>query len=154
MIQGAVSGQRELRHVQSLLLGANERLQRRVVEETRAALKPTKDQIKAAAEAYMPSGYGPILAPALRVTTRVQAGSTVRAYVTVSAKGKVENRDVATLNYGRLRHPLFGRRGKGHWFTTRVKPRFVSDPIDRLAKRVGDGAEKAANDVADTIVEG
>jgi len=151
VLQAGVGGQREIRHVQALLIGANKQLEAKLLVNTRAAVKPVKTDIPATAVARMPSGYGPILARSLKIATRVSGGSTIRASVNVSAKGKIENRDVPTLNRGRLRHPLFGRRK--HWYTTAVRPGFVSDPIDRLAKRVGDGAEKAANDVADSILE-
>lgn len=147
-----IGGRAELRHVQGILLRSGSELDARLLKETRAAMRPTQAQVKLSA-ARLPSGYAPIMARSVKVATRVTlASSGVKATVRVSARGRVEKRDVNRINAGMLRHPLFGRRLR--WYTTMVKPRFVSDPIDLLAKRVGDGAERAADDTADEIVRG
>jgi len=152
MLHGDVGGRAELRHVQGLLLGSGVDLEKRLLAETRKALRPTQAEVKASA-ARLPSGYAPTMARSVRAATRVTASADgVRGQVRVSARGKRENRDVASINLGRLRHPLFGRRL--HWYNTTVKPRFVADPIDRLRDRIGDGAERAANDTGDRIVRG
>ena len=152
MLTGSVGGRAELRHVQGLLTRSPADLHARLLKETRAAMRPTQAQVKTSA-ARLPSGYAPTMARSVRVATRVtSAGSAVKGTVRVSARGRREKRDVRTINAGRLRHPLFGRRL--HWFTTTVKPRFVSDPIVLLRDRIGDGAERAANDTADEIVRG
>lgn len=152
MLSGSVGGQAELRHVQGLLVKAPADLHARLLKETRTAMRPTQREVKVSA-ARLPSGYAPVMARAVRVATRVtSAGSSVKGSVKVSARGRRENRDVRTINAGRLRHPLFGLRR--HWFNTTVKPRFVSDPLEALVERLGDGAARATNDVADMIVRG
>lgn len=163
MLTGTVGGRAELKHVQGLLATSGEDLHARLLKQTREAMKPTKADVVAATK-RLPSGYAPLMAKAVRVATRVtSAGSTIKGTARVSAMGKGEKRDVAAINLGRLRHPLFGRRvdwvsrrGKlvKAWHDTAVRPRFVSDPIDDLADRIGDGARKAADGTADRIVRG
>jgi len=152
MLHADVGGRAELRHVQGLLLGSGVDLEKRLLAETRKALRPTQREVKASA-ARLPSGYAPTMARTVRVATRVTAGSGgIRATIRVSARGQRENRDVRSIDAGRLRHPLFGRRR--HWFTTSVSPRFVADPIAAMSKRVGDGAQQAANEVGNEILRG
>jgi hypothetical protein len=152
MLHGDVGGRAELRHVQGLLATSGEELKKRLLKETRAALRPTRQEVKASA-ARLPSGYAPTMARSVRVATRVTAGSGgVRATVRVSARGKMETRDVRSIDAGRLRHPLFGRRR--HWYTTTVKPRFASDPLAVMVGRVRHGVWVAANDTADEILRG
>jgi hypothetical protein len=152
MLQSSLGGRAELRHVQALLLAADKELQAGLLKQTRGAMRPTERQVRVSA-GRLPTGYVATMARAVKVATRVSAsGGGVRATVRTSARGKTENRDVASINLGRLRHPLFGRRR--HWYTTAVKPRFVSDPMDLMTRRVSDGAQQAANDVAETILRG
>ena len=155
MLSADIGGKAELKHVQALLLKSGSELEARLLKETRAAMRPTQKEVKAAAAAMLPhrAGYAAVMSRAVRVLTRVSAArSSVRAKVRVTARGRAQKRDVARVNAGVLRHPLFGRRL--HWYTTGVKPGFVSLPIKALADRVGDGAKRAANDVADEIVRG
>lgn len=163
MLHSALVGRAELRHVQEILLKAGVELDRRLLAETRAALRPTQKEVKAST-ARLPSGYAPIMARAVRVITRTTAGSNgVRATVRVTARGRGQKRYTSTIDAGILRHPLFGRRvdfrtrsGKlvKAWYDQPVKPRFVADPLAAMAKRVNDGAEKAADELADHILRG
>lgn len=155
MITGKVGGRAELRHVQRILTASPARLHRDLLAGTREALRPLKPDVVAMAGKRMPSGYGPTLAGATRVQNVVtSSGDRIKARVTVSAKGKREERDVAAKDKGILRHPLFGSRKKGHWFDQRVRPGFVSEPVDRARDRIVDEAREAANDVADEIARG
>jgi hypothetical protein len=148
----AVGGRAELRHVQGILLDAGSDLKKRLLAETRKAMPPTERQIRVAT-GRLPTGYIATMARAVKVKTRVTSGvDSVRAKVRVTALGRAQKRDVNRIDAGRLRHPLFGNRLR--WYTTTVTPRFVRDPIDLLGKRIGDGAERAANDVADEILRG
>jgi hypothetical protein len=152
MFDTAVRGQVEIRHVQGLLLRTPAELRKKLLESTRKAARPMTKEVKAEALARMPSGYGATLARAVKAETRVTGGTTIRARVKVTAPTAKSNRDVRRRNAGELWHPLFDNRVR--WYMTTVAPRFVSDPIEALGRRVADGAEDAANDVADNIVRG
>jgi hypothetical protein len=91
---------------------------------------------------------------AVGVRTSVRA-TTVRIVGTanVSARGKTEERDVAAVNRGRLRHPVFGRR-RAPWKTTTVVRGFVDRPINKAGDRITDAVRKARDSVADEIVRG
>jgi hypothetical protein len=152
MLHSGVGGRAELRHVQGLLLALDKDLQARLLKETRAAMRPTERQVRVST-GRLPTGYLGAIARSVKVATRVTStASGVKATVKTSARGQRENRDVRAIDAGRLRHPLFGRRK--HWYTTTVKPRFVSDPMDLMVRRVSDGAQQAANEVADEILRG
>lgn len=155
MLSGKVTGQAELRRVQTILtVEAPADLRKDLTTGTRDALAPLKKDVPAEALVKLPhrGGHAPLLARALTVTTRVTGGRTVRASVKVSAKGKSEDRDVSSLNRGVLRHKLFGNRH--HWYRQRVTRGLVDDPMDRARDRVVDNARDAANDYADKIVKG
>lgn len=152
MFETSVAGRAELRHVQGLLLGADKELQTALAKNTREAIAPIKREIPAEALTRMPSGYGPVLAASTKVTTRVTAGSTIKGTVKVVAQGKREQRDVKATDSGVLRHVLFGNRH--HWYRQRVKPGWISDPVNWTRTRVIQGAQDAADQVAETIVKG
>jgi hypothetical protein len=155
VITGGIKGRAEIRHVQGILTASPAKMHKNLAAGVRKELKPLKPDIQAMALKRMPSGYGGTLAGAVRVQTNVTtAGNRIKARVEVSAKGKKEQRDVAAKDLGILRHPLFGSRKEGHWFDQRVRPRFVSDPVDDAQDRIVDMAREARDDVADDIVRG
>lgn len=152
MLTADVGGQAELRHVQGLLEGAGKELREALAKNTRSAVSPVKREVPAEVLTRMPTGYGPVLARSTKVTTRVTAGTAIKAMVKVVAQGVREERDIKSLDAGTLRHPLFGDRA--HWYRQRVRPGFVSDPIEWTRKRVLKGAQDAADQVADTVMKG
>lgn len=154
MIGGGVKGQAELRHVQGLLTVSPQRLQANMVTGIRGEMRKVQPEVKTEA-GTLPKrgGYARVMAAAIKAATSVRtAGHVIRASVKVSAQGKAAERDVATINAGRLRHPLF--RNRKHWFTTRVRPGFVTRPVKRLEDRITDVARNARDDVAGKIVRG
>lgn len=148
-----VKGADKLRKLARDLRAAADRdLSRKLRAGISRTVKPFGEAVKAET-ATLPSGYAPVLGRALRVraSTRTRgAGAGVR--IVVSAKGKVEDRDVAAVNAGALRHPLFGRRRR--WYTTAVTPGFVDRPVERLGDDVRREVEKVVDDIADQIERG
>lgn len=102
------------------------------------AVKPVKDDIKRAMPDHLPDRYAAELARSLRVQTRRRTGRRNPAlYIVGKAKTKRgAERDLASLNRGRLRHPLFGMRGRGHWFDQRVRPDWWDHPILRGERQI------------------
>ncbi|MFG1776613.1 hypothetical protein ACGFIG_09310 [Micromonospora sp. NPDC049048] len=108
------------------------------------AVPELKEAVRQDAPAYLPDRYAAELVPSLRMTTSTSTGgSQVTVKITVTAKGaKGNSRQVATLEAGRLKHPVFGRtrplkRHAKHratsrlnpWVTQAVTPGFVTKPM-------------------------
>lgn len=107
--------------------------------------------IPAEAARRLPSGYGPTMARSVRVKTSVQlrrGGVTVRVY----AIGRAKERDVARIDSGELRHPLWGRRQR--WYATRVQPGFVTGPFSAAKPSIVREVDNALNAIVDRIERG
>jgi hypothetical protein len=114
------------------------------------AMVPVRQAIEVSAGEVMPKrgGYAGILTRSLkhRRTTRASSrDASVR--LTSSAKGKVENRDLPSLNAGALRHPVFGRRKT--WTVTAIRAGFH----DRAVEKAGPGAEDEVLKVLDDFID-
>lgn len=120
----------------------------------RAAFRPLQAKVKASAAAMLPKrgGYAGVMARSVKVSILTQVSGDVVIVAHVFARGRREHRDVAAVNAGRLRHPLFGRRL--HWFTTTVKPHFVDLAIRDLPDEVLKHSAAAAERVLQQIARG
>lgn len=133
------------------------------------AVPELKDAVRADAEDYLPDDYVAELLPSLRMTTSSKlTGDQVTVTITTAAAGAKGNpRQVATLEAGQLKHPVFGRtralrRHAKHkatsqpnpWVSQDVRAGFVSKPM--LAKRpaVRKQIEAAVDRVLDKITKG
>ncbi|MGC5330996.1 hypothetical protein [Micromonospora sp. DT62] len=98
----------------------------------KAAVKPLGPAIREEAGQALPSGYAPVLSKSLRfrLASKTKRQSTEVSY-RVFGDGKRERRDVPSLNRGKLRHPVYGKRRKA-WVEQKVRPGFVDRPADRL----------------------
>lgn len=138
-VEVTVSGQRELDATAAKLQKEARRFQRRVSEATKDAVQNTyRPVLTGMVPQFMPSGYAPVLARDLRVATTVSlSAGRVTARVSAPTGGKF-GREVRRLEFGSLRHPLFGNRktyidrfGKEQsaWFPQRVRRGFASVPL-------------------------
>ena len=75
--------------------------------------------------------------------TRVRAGGR-NPGVRITATGL----DARLDTKGRLRHPTFGRRGRGDWFEEKVKPGWFTDAMERGAPQVRKEMLAAMDEVA------
>lgn len=163
MLTGRVTGQAKIRHVQGILASSQAQLQKDMVPGVRAALRPLKPDVQREA-LTLPKrgGLAALISSSVRVTTNVSSGSTIKATAVVTGKGKRQERDVAALNKGWFRHPIYGRyrrlksgeRQANPWKPQRARPGFITRPIDRTRDRIVDVAIKARDNQADRIVRG
>jgi len=113
------------------------------------AVDPIGKSINREAAAVAPSGYEPVLTRSLqhrRSVRNSRAEASVR--LTTSAKGKQDLRDLPSLNAGRLRHPVFGRR-RSPWAVTAITSGFY----DRGTEKAADAAEKQLLVVLDDFTQ-
>jgi hypothetical protein len=151
-VEITIRGAGELRRVAAQLRAEQKALQANIVRGARRAVRPLERAIRAEVPAHMPGGYTAVLAPALRITTSVRFASSPGIRIRVRAAGKVEDRDVASLDAGVLRHPLFGNRG--HWYAQGIRAGFVSGPARALADDVYRELNQVAEDVRQRIERG
>lgn len=134
--RGGTSGA-ELRYLAAKFEKAAARDLTRVLKRAqRNAVKPLQREIKEEALATLPKrgGYNAVMSKAVKTSTT--GGTPGRPLIVrIYARGKVEERDVAAVNAGNLRHKVFGVWRKGVR-PTRVRRGFVDRPVDKLADQV------------------
>lgn len=134
------------------------------------AARPLKPAIQASAVRVLPKrgGYGPLMSASVRLRTQArERRGSASVHITVWAKGKTDKRDVARINAGMLRHPVFGRtrRLKRHakwratsksnpWVAQKVRRGFVDRPVDQLTPDVVREMHAVVDWVADVITKG
>jgi hypothetical protein len=134
------------------LRAASRRLQMRVVKAAdRAVQTSLLPALKSTAPEFVPSGYQPTLVAGLKVETLVSfAGASpgVDARITAPTGGP-KGRDIARLERGQLKHPLFG--DKSRWYTTRFKPRFAKTALvstrPKIVKEIDDELDEIAREL-------
>ena len=107
------------------------------------AVKPLTEDVKKGTQQYLPRRYAFELARYLRVRTRRRAGKDPAIYLVGRAKTKRgKERDLASLNRGRLRHPLYGNRR--YWYDQDVSPNWWDDPLL-------DGSEQVREEIVNVL---
>jgi hypothetical protein len=143
-----VRGTAELRAAARALREAERQLKARMDRGLRRIGREFQKDIRTAA-GRLPSGYAPVMAAAVKVSTSLRSGGvSLRVY----APGKSEQRDVRSIDEGRLRHPVFGHRDR--WVAQRVRPGFVGDPTRQLAEHIQDDIEAAVDEAVATATRG
>lgn len=150
-----VSAGRDLTQVRRQLRMLGDRgLSRQMSAGLSRAAKPVKPEVQQSAVRLLPSGYGPLMSKSVRVRTAArERRGAASVTITVSAAGKREHRDVARINRGVLRHPVYGRR-RQPWVAQPVRRGFVDRPVDRLAPEVAREMQAVVDWVADQITKG
>jgi hypothetical protein len=134
-----IRGAAELRAAARDLRQAERELRQRMDRSLRTIGKRFERDIRGAAR-RLPSGYAPVMAADVRVSTSLRNGGLS---LRVWAPGKGDQRDVRAIDAGTLRHPVFGHRTR--WSAQRVRPGFVEAPRRRLAEHVQDDIEAAVD---------
>lgn len=111
-------------------------------------VKPLKQAVKKDLKTFLPDKYAEELARDLTVGSRRRTGRSPGISIVGKAKSRSRGgtRDLAALNRGRLRHPLFENRG--WWYDQHVKPNFFDDPIFRQRMHIARQAEDLMDEVA------
>jgi hypothetical protein len=145
-VSASVTGAAHLREVQARLLKAPATLDEATVRRLRPVPAKVADLVRAEVPTHLPAAYAPLLAKSIRYRSSVSKhGLSMQVW----AAGKRDRRDLPTINQGRLRHPLFGRRT--HWYTTRVRRGTVDDALTKAGPIVVDAVKSARDDVAHSI---
>lgn len=111
------------------------------------AVKPLTEDVKKSTPNYLPRRYAVELSKSLRVRARRRAGRNPAVYLVGQAKTpKGKDRDLRSLNRGRLRHPLYGNRG--YWYDQAVSPNWWDDPLFKGAGEVRKEIVRELDDVA------
>lgn len=98
----------------------------------------------------LPSGYTPTMRKALKFAKVVRLAQNPEVSLTVRAIGRTQERDVASINRGVLRHPLYGNRH--HWYGQPVQPDFVTGPFRRNAPKIRRAVEQVLDDMGRAIL--
>jgi hypothetical protein len=99
------------------------------------AVRPLTSAVKKGTPNYFPRRYALELRKSLRIKTRKRPVRDPGITLTVSAKTqRGKERNLAALNRGRLRHPLYGDRR--HWFNQEVSPNWWDEPLLEDADQV------------------
>lgn len=156
-MQVRVSGGADLTSVRRNLrmLGDGD-LSRQMSRGFQRAVKPVKPAVQKSAVKVLPSkgGYGELMSKSVRVrtSTRERRGSA-SVVIRVYGDGKKENRDVARINKGVLRHPIPAGR-KHPWVDQKVRRGFVDRPVDGLAPDAAREMAAVVEYIADQITRG
>jgi hypothetical protein len=122
-------------------------LRRELYAGLNRSVRPLREDVRASAPFFLPARYALELRHDLKVTTRRRTGGRNPA---IFLLGRAKQRDVRSLNRGRLRHPLYGNRK--YWYTTRIRPGFWTVPLARGAPQVRRELERTLNEVAEKVV--
>lgn len=106
-----------------------------VVKELRSGIrKPfpaVRAKIRAKAQAILPSGGGLgtwVARARIGLSVKV-TGTRVRVTVRGGRNSAGGRSDLKAIDRGRVRHPAWGRRGKGDWHTQPVQEGFFTDTV-------------------------
>lgn len=154
-----ITGQADLRRCAAQCRTESRALQHNMVQGAAKGARLLKPAIKAAIPQFMPSGYAPLLAKGLSVTTTTRS-TGVR--IKVLSKGKTELRDLNQRNRGILRHPYFGRMHRlpdgrwvhSKWYEQAVTAGVVDVPFDATKPKIVAAVDEALSNVAQRIERG
>lgn len=153
MIRVRVSGTKEFaaadRRIKRGLRGAERSYTEAITRGVKA-----QSTVKAAIPHYLPSGYAPVLAGAMKVKAATK-GSQVE--ITAKAPGRRgHDRKIGDMERGKLRHPKWprGRRKTWKWHAQDIKPRFFSEPLAKRRKHIEAQLQKAMQVVAKKCTKG
>lgn len=124
-------------------------LMREVRKEIRDSAKAAGEAVKAHTGEYMPKRYAADVSATLKITT-----SATMTGVTVKGRAKTaggKSRELAKLDAGMFRHPLWGRWHVGKYMQAAKRPGFWSEPLKERSYVIGRAVRDAMDRVAQRI---
>jgi hypothetical protein len=114
------------------------------------AVKPLSEAVKGDTPQFLPRRYALELSKTLRIRARRRAGRNPAIFLVASAKTpRGTERDLASLNRGRLRHPLYGNRR--YWYDQDVSPNWWTDPLLEGVDQVREELVKVIDEVNEKL---
>lgn len=128
-------------------------LRKELGDAINAAAEPIAERIREELPVYMPNRYAGVLDADLSLVVYKFLGRAEPG-VTIRASTRVKKRKLRTLNYGILRHPLFGNRE--HWYEQGpegkgMMPGWFDQPAEESAPEVRAAIESAIEDTLQKI---
>jgi hypothetical protein len=143
---------------------------RDLAREIRGGVKAAVDEefpglVRASAAAHVPSGYVNELVPSLRVTTKTILATSrgVGVQIRVWARGDGgSQRDVRSLNRGKLKKPVYGRSHRNKlgetvlhpWVAQYIPAGMVDRPLETLRPRIVRSVDGRLSRIADRFNNG
>lgn len=131
-------------------------LRRELYRGLNGAMKPLTAAVRQSAVDVLPrrGGLGAEIARSkMRTQRRTGAKSVgIKLIVTGTGGSMGRGRDIAALDRGKARHPLFGNRS--HWYLQAVPPGWFTRPTDNSKSEVQEKLLAAMQNVADKIDRG
>ena len=116
------------------------------------SVKPLTEAVKKETSSYFPRRYAFELAKTLRVRATRRAGRNPSIRLRGTAKTpRGKERDLASLNRGRLRHPLYGNRG--FWYDQEVPPNWWDDPLLEGVDQVREEIVNVIDDIGKALAK-
>ena len=146
-----VTGAAELQRLAVALRAAGRQdLRKDLLRGLRNGAKPMVPAARQAAATHLPKrgGLAADIAGA-KWGIRTRAGTGRGAGVRIV--GAWGTHDMAALDSGLLRHPTFGRRGRGDWKDQKIPAHWFTDAMQHLAPEFRDQLEEVIDDVANRL---
>lgn len=105
------------------------------------ALKPVKAELRQSARDTLPHGLGATVASSRINTRTVLSGKAAGMRLVMTSQ-----HDIAAMDRGRLRHPLYGNRN--FWYSQEIKPGWWTDVADKVKPAAVIAAKQALDEVA------
>jgi len=140
------------------MAGAPKELRSTLTKALADASKPLADAARENAQKTLPTGGGRSKTSdgdnesvadrviGARFTTKVKGGNRPKSVITATEAGG-KTIDLARLDRGRLRHPLFGNAA--HWYAQKVPERWFSKPMSDSAEQF----EKSLTEAVDRVTK-
>ena len=111
-------------------------IQRRLRANLRRPLPAVRAAVKARCLAVLPKrgGLNRWAAKAKVDFEIVYVGAGAGVRLVVHRRSMRGESDLKALDRGRVRHPSWGRRGRGQWHTQRVPPKVYSGPLTEVTR--------------------
>jgi hypothetical protein len=127
----------------------NKDLRKELYKGIGRSVRPLSAAVKKGTASYFPRRYALELKKSLRLKTKklVRNPGITRAASAKTPRGK--DRDLASLNRGRLRHPLYGNRR--YWYDQDVSPNWWDEVLAEGADEVRQELVNVLDDIASKI---